>query len=1406
MKKKILSFIFAICMVFPTIFGLTACGKNDGGNNGSGHTHTYGEWDIIKDASCTEKGSKKRVCSECGNVENATIPAKGHEYEDGLCTECGYYNPAKDTNLSDGRTFENIIISKTGVLKWTGLKCASKYVLTIKDSSNTTHTYTTTNAYRIFNMADLEDDYSLAFGKNTVTLTAYESEEVTISGQKYEQDIPISTAKDSFDILSVNSGYSIVRKTYFDEYATMNKFDSVAYHDDTHGDYLLFEQAGKASSKYLAKGTKFSVYDKITPVDSNHSVCVYDSEENKNAGSALDEDAEYELFGGEYEWLYIDILDFSGIVVKSYTALLYCTRPLDIYIYKIDRAEPDASGDIAITKTELDGFEMKVTENNILNINEIYKYIPEGMLIRDENYTIYEKNTDYNTKDMIISGNIDYHCEGSLYLYYGDEDEIREHSAEVKTCSEMFDLDFKVGYGNVPYWEIVYKENHNNETVVIPAKIIGYKVETDQSSFKVGSELKHVIFESGTTSLSGKVLYNCDYLRSVKIPDTVTSMGSNILSPDLESPQIYLEGSESSMNKSGNMWNRIGSTTRFYSYMQNQMGCCSVVTANGVSYKCETSGTASVIGATGTDVSVLEVVKLGTKSYNVTKIQEIGSSVTSISVPKTITSISESVLTDALTEISVDEQNQTYVVFDGILYNKAESKILYIINKNMTTLTLHECITEITDARLAGLASVVKINIHSGITNIDLSLFASHNIKEFVVDADNETYSSIAGNLYNKNQTELIRVAIGNENLTIVPTTVTTIQKGAFKGYTLSKITVPLVGGSLTENQYLGYIFGLDSYSDHSSLPATLTEIEITGGAIAEHAFYGCTNLTTITIGESVTAIGDYAFAGCDKLTQVNFNATACADLTSSSCVFDGVGTSIGFAVAFGKNVTSIPAYLLYNSKLVSVTFLSNVTTIGACAFRNTLLTSVTIPESVVAIGNYAFGYCTDLTQVNFNATACADLTANSYVFSGSGVDSGFAVVFGSSVSSVPAYMLKDSKVSSVTISESVTTIGSCAFNSCEKLTSITIPKNITTIGSYAFANCAGLEQINFNATACSDLSSSSRVFDGAGNSTGFAVTFGNNVTNIPAYLLHNSKLTSVTFLGNVTTIGADAFNGTLLTSVAIPESVTIIGNYAFNSCEKLTSITIPGNVVTIGNGAFYACSNIESITIPKSVTAIGEKAFMWCKKLTSITIPENVTTIGKEVFSNCTGLTQINFNAKACESKNRMFSGSEFESECVVIYGSSVTKMPEDLLYGSKVTSVIISEGVTEIGRKALRMAKLLTSVKIPTSVTSIETYAFFCCESLISIEIPSKVTSIGEFAFGDCKALTSIEIPSSVTSIKYHAFSYCENLKSIILKNPNGWTAATTYISASDLLDPSTAAKYFVETYYYCNWTRES
>ena len=411
-----------------------------------------------------------------------------------------------------------------------------------------------------------------------------------------------------------------------------------------------------------------------------------------------------------------------------------------------------------------------------------------------------------------------------------------------------------------------------------------------------------------------------------------------------------------------------------------------------------------------------------------------------------------------------------------------------------------------------------------------------------------------------------------------------------------------------------------------SSIP-NLTSVIIPNSVtnIGRQAFESCSGLQSVTIPNSVTNIGNYAFRNCSGLTSVvseieipfTFGNNAFGNIASTCTLTVPAGTKASYIAAGwtedvfkggiiepSPNITFADANIkticvanwdTNGDRELSEAEAAAVTNLGTVFRNNASIKSFDELQyftGLTAIGNYAFQSCTGLT--------------------------------------------------SITIPNSVTTIGYQAFYNCSNL-SVTIPNSVTSIGSSAFYNCSHLASVPnfvmsvgidaFDGTAWFTNQPVGLVYAGKvaykykgsmPSNTSISLQEGTSEITARAFW-YCSNLTSVTIPNSVTNIGYDAFyNCSGLTSVAIPNSVTGIGGSAFYGCSGLTSVTFGNSVTSISNSAFYGCSRLTNVTIPNSVTSIEYQAFSNCSGLTSVTIPNSVTSIGGNAFARCSSLSSV--------------------------------------------------------------------------------------------------------------------------------------------------------------------------------------
>ena len=344
----------------------------------------------------------------------------------------------------------------------------------------------------------------------------------------------------------------------------------------------------------------------------------------------------------------------------------------------------------------------------------------------------------------------------------------------------------------------------------------------------------------------------------------------------------------------------------------------------------------------------------------------------------------------------------------------------------------------------------------------------------------------------------------------------------------------------------------------------------------------------------------------------------------------------------------------------------------------------------MASIGGYAFGDCSSLTSVIYNAENCTEngyynSETREYLSVFENCSAITTVIIGDSVKSIPAYVFgKCSELSKVTIGNSVASIGIGAFGGCVNLSRVDI-SDINAWCEIDFQLATSNPLYNGGKLYLNSELVTEAVIEKATEIKGFAfnqyteltsVIIGNSVTSIGKYAFQNcTGLTNVAFGDSITNIGYGAFKDcTGMSSITIGESVTSIGGSAFESCTGLTNITIPNSVVLIGTSAFKKCIGLTSITIPNSVTTIGTSVFGYCTGLTSVIIPNSVTLIGISAFCDCHSLSSVTIGSKVskieygafenCNAITEVYCKATTPPTCTTDNKGSYRLFPDDVVH----------------------------------------------------------------------------------------------------------------------------------------------
>lgn len=564
--------------------------------------------------------------------------------------------------------------------------------------------------------------------------------------------------------------------------------------------------------------------------------------------------------------------------------------------------------------------------------------------------------------------------------------------------------------------------------------------------------------------------------------------------------------------------------------------------------------------------------------------------------------------------------------------------------------SLPSSIKEIGSYAFANCTAITKFTFPKSLETLGDNAFAgSTGILEIAIETGNENFVINGNVLYTADMKKAVMCPSGNTAKVVIPEGVEEIGDYAF--YMVDRTLAYEFPSTLKKigKQAFAHCYNLKEFT----VPNSVT-------SIGENCFDCCDNLTTLNIGTGLTEIPKQAFIDCYSIKELNI---------------PGNIQTIGQEAFFGC------------SGLTSIKFNEGLKTINKAAFcfatteynsgDTASLSTIELPNSLEVLGNRVFAKQKALTTLKIgdnlqefgegilDETNIQNIVVsenNNYLSSEHGIlytkNKERLIYAVSSITGVNG---------NLSLPEGVKYIEPYEFASCENLTGITLPESLIEVKNNAF-EYTKIKEFNFKS----------------------------NLKKIHDEAFYLSSIEVVTFQEGLEEIGNAAFNSTNISTLKLPNSLKVLGSKAFKGSWKLLSLEFGNGLVTIGDDAFFRSNKLA-----------GE-----------ITLPSSIKNLGNGVFANYASITDIKFTGEGdFVSEN----GILMDKEKTTVYGiaanhatknvvipSSVVELKKYGLYGSKMTSLSLPEGLKTIGEEALAELTSLTVIDVPASVTYIGPNAF--------------------------------------------------------------------------------------------------
>lgn len=877
-------------------------------------------------------------------------------------------------------------------------------------------------------------------------------------------------------------------------------------------------------------------------------------------------------------------------------------------------------------------------------------------------------------------------------------------------------------YGDSAYTLISYLGDE--ETVLLPYDLFG-----EPYLMNAVSGIKHVVFPDGWTEVPDSAFYWDGGLEAVTIPEGVTRIGAWSFANCVSLKEVHLPSTVSEI------------------------------------------GPIAFGGCTG-----LETVTLpdGLRVIGGSAFVDCPS-LTSLSIPASLEELPDGLFAGCTNlHLSLDVNNPRYVLADGILYDPAQTKVIFADATVTGIRKLPETVTTIPDGAFSGCEKLTGIILPDGLSSIGSNAFSRSGLRSIVIPDGVTTLEEYAF----MDCAELRTVALSNHMRSIgrytfancvsleailLPDGVESIGNGAFRNCrSLEHIDLP---------DSVSYL-GPDAFAQCSSLTSFRVPAGVQG--LSEAVFSGCVSLARIDLPDGLKTIEKDAFKQCDSLTEIILpdglvslnNAFSCKALevlyipdtvtylperpwsecpklrsvhlpegvTDISWWFYGCPELEEASLPEGITNMSWAFYRCWNLK--SVVLPSTVTDITGCFCDCTSLTSAVIPDGLTMIGQNAFGGCASLKEIHL---------PDSVRVLENGAFNGCA------------------SLKKVTGGRQVTEMGDDCFRECGKLASIVLSDSLKSIGNLGFWFCSELRTVNLP-DSLESIGESAFCGDGLRE-----VVVPEHLTNIGGGAFANNNIVLVTNHSGLSLEFGSTDNGCLAeNAIRIVEKDGTI-RYMNDSFEETTeglvfdreggqyrlrayvgdsdTVTLPLTYRGEPYGMYYAYGFIHAI-LPEGMTECPSIGFSRCTTLQSVQFPSTLKKIGVQAFSECSGLTDV-------------------------VLPDGLEVMEGGVFQLTAIRSIVIPPSVQELDSYLFDSCSFLESVELPDGIWSIGSHTFCGCTSLRNINLPESLLVIGEEAFAECESLTAIRLPDAVSEIGSRAFN-----NSGLYRDSANWVHGCLYV----------------------------